>query len=296
MIIIEVNIVSSLLESINSIFSSLISSINNNIYTVLDDLIFVNSNIFENSSLNKLLGTTATTGITYVCNSLVAGFVLYYAISLLLSHLTFSQVQRPSNFIFKIILCIAAINTAFDLCYSSIFINSCITNLIRDVGRNLFNTQISFNTLIENLNTTIYADQTAFNLFTFNGLIKAFISIGFVNLAISYSLRYVMIRVFILICPFAILSLSIDKFNWIFKAWCKIFLSLLFLQILVSLILLITFSIEYDPNNVFSQLLYIGSIYALIKANSFLKEFMGGLTTDVNFGMSTIKNLIVGGG
>lgn len=296
MIIIEVNLVSSLLESINSIFSSLISSINNNIYTVLDDLIFVNSNLFENSSLNKLLGTTATAGITYVCNSLVAGFVLYYAISLLLSHLTFAQVQRPSNFIFKIIICIAAINTSFDLCYSAIFVNSCITNLIRNVGENLFNTPICFNTLIENLNSTIYADQTAFNLFTFNGLIKAFISIGFVNLAISYSLRYVMIRVFILICPFAILSLSIDKFNWIFKAWCKIFLSLLFLQLLVALILLITFSIQYDPNNVFSQLLYIGSIYALIKANSFLKEFMGGLTTDVNFGMSTIKNLIMGGG
>lgn len=105
-----------------------------------------------------------------------------------------------------------------------------------------------------------------------------------------------MIRVFILICPFAILSLSIDKFNWIFKAWCKTFLSLLFLQILVALILLITFSLQYNANDVFSQLTYIGSIYALIKANSFLKEFMGGLTTDVNFGMSTIKNLIMGGG
>ena len=30
--------------------------------------------------------------------------------------------------------------------------------------------------------------------------------------------------------------------------------------------------------------------------NAFLKELMGGLTTDVNFGMSTIKNLIIGGG
>ena len=105
-----------------------------------------------------------------------------------------------------------------------------------------------------------------------------------------------MIKVFILICPFAILSLSVDKFNWIFKAWCKIFLSLLFLQILVALILLITFSLEYKQNDIFSELIYIGSIYSLIKANSFLKEFMGGLSTDVNFGLTTIKNLIIGGG
>ena len=39
MIFIETNIVSSLLQSINTIFSSLISSINNNIYLILDDLI-----------------------------------------------------------------------------------------------------------------------------------------------------------------------------------------------------------------------------------------------------------------
>ncbi len=294
MIFIEVNIVSSLLESINSIFSSLISSINNNIYTVLDDLLFINTSFFDNSSLYGLLGSTANSGIIYVCNSLVYGFLLYYGLTYLLSHLTFSQVQRPSSFIFKILLCVIAINYCWILCYSAVFVISCITSLIKNVGQNLFNIQICFNTLLENLNSTIYSDAT-FNLFTFNGLIKAFISIGFVNLAISYSLRYVMIKVFILICPFAILSLSINNFNWIFKAWFKIFLSLLFLQILVALILLITFSLKYDSNDIFSQLTYIGSIYSLIKANSFLREFMGGLTTDVNFGLTTIKNLIIGG-
>lgn len=290
----EINIVASLLNSINSIFSSLISSINSNIYTVLDDLLFVSTNIFSDSDILGLIGSKAGTGIIYICNSLVYGFILYYGISLLLSHLTFSQVQRPSSFIFKLFLCVIAINSCSLICYATIFSNSLISSMIRNVGENLFNKEICFSTLIENLNSTIYTD-TSFNLFTFDGLIKAFISIGFVNLAISYSLRYVMIKVFILICPFAILSLSIDKFNWIFKAWCKIFLSLLFLQILVALILLITFSLEYNQNDIFSQLIYIGSIYSLIKANSFLKEFMGGLTTDVNFGLTTIKNLIIGG-
>lgn len=292
MIIIEINLVSSLLESINSIFSSLINSINSNLYTVLDDLLFIKTDIFTNSNINKLLGSANGSGIISVCNSLVAGFVLYYSLTLLLSHLTFSQVQRPSSFIFKILLCIFSVNCCYEFCYSAIFVTSCTTNLIRNVGENLFNIPICFSTLVESLNSTLYT-EAQFNLFTFDGLIKAFITIGFVNLAISYSLRYVMIRVFILLCPFAILSLSIDKFSWIFKSWSKTFLSLLFLQILVSLILLITFSLEYNPNNFFSQLLYIGSIYALIKANSFLREFMGGLTTDVNFGLSTIKNLII---
>lgn len=284
-----------MLESINTIFSSLISSINNNIYTILDDLLFINSNIFEDSNILDLLGIKTGSGIIAICNGLIYGFLLYYGFSLLLSYLTFSQMQKPSSFVFKIFLCAIAINSTSLICYSAIWVNSYLSNAIRNVGEYLFNTLICFNTLLENLNSTIYLD-TSFNLFTFNGLIKAFISIGFVNLAISYSLRYVMIKVFILICPFAILSLSVDKFNWIFKAWCKIFLSLLFLQILVALILLITFSLEYKQNDIFSELIYIGSIYSLIKANSFLKEFMGGLSTDVNFGLTTIKNLIIGGG
>lgn len=284
-----------MLESINTIFSSLISSINNNIYTILDDLLFVNTDIFEDSNILGLLGIESGTGIIAICNGLIYGFLLYYGFSLLLSYLTFSQMQKPSSFIFKIFLCAIAINSTKLICYSTVWVNYYLSNAIRNVGEYLFNTSICFNTLLDNLNSTIYVD-TSFNLFTFNGLIKAFISIGFVNLAISYSLRYVMIKVFILICPFAILSISVDKFNWIFKAWCKIFLSLLFLQILVSFILLITFSLEYKENDIFSQLIYIGSIYSLIKANSFLKEFMGGLTTDVNFGLTTIKNLIIGGG
>ena len=293
-IIIEINIVSSLLESINSIFSSLISSINNNIYLILDDLLFISTDIFEGTHFTYLLGSKENPGLIYICNSLIYGFMLYYAFSYLLSHLTFAQVQKPSSFIFKLLLCAIAINSCRTICFATIYTNSALSTAIKSVGENLFGTKISFSNLINNLNSSIYAEE-AFNLFTFKGLIRAFISIGFVNLAISYSLRYILVQVFILICPFAILSLSIEKFSWIFKAWCKTFLSLLFLQIMVSMILLITFSLDFNQNDVFSELIYIGSIFAIIRANSFLKEFMGGLTTDINFGLTTIKNLIIGG-
>lgn len=294
MIIIEINIVSTLLESINSIFSSLISSINNNIYNILDDLLFINNDIMEDSKLLNIIGLEADSGIISICNALIYGFMLYYGFSLLLSYLTFSQVQKPSSFIFRLFLCAISINSSKLICYCAIFVNSAISTSLRSIGEKFLGTSICFSTLIQNLNSSLYMSET-FNLFTFHGLIKAFISIGFVNLAISYSLRYIMVKVFILICPFAILSLSIDKFSWIFKAWIKTFLSLLFLQILVSLILLIAFSIDYDPENIFSELIYISSIFAIIKANSFLKEFMGGLSTDINFGLTTIKNLIIGG-
>ena len=57
MIIIEINIVSSLLEAINSIFSSLISSINANIYNILDDLLFIDTNIFEKTHFMNILSS-----------------------------------------------------------------------------------------------------------------------------------------------------------------------------------------------------------------------------------------------
>lgn len=292
----EINITSSLLQSINSIFSNLLSSIDTNIYSILDDLIFISDDLVSTNYFLKLLGDSSNFGIISICNSLLYGFLLYYGLSLLLSYLTFSQVQKPSSFIFKIFLCVIFVNSTKLICFCSFFMTSYISSSIRNIGEILFSKEICFSSLIEELNSTIYLNSSDFNLFTFNGLIKAFISIGFINLAISYSLRYVMILVFSLICPFAILCSSIDKFSWIFKSWLKIFLSLLFLQILVALILLVTFSLDYVQNDTFSQLIYIGSIYSLIKANSFIKDLMGGLSTDVNFGINTIKNLILGGG
>ena len=275
-------------SAINNIFCSLSSSIDTKIYSILDDLIFLNTDICANSTIRNILGSNESGGIILICNSLISGFLIYYGISLLFSYLTFSQIQRPSQFIFKLILCLIALNSSQLICYCIIFIISSISLAIRNVGEALFNTNICFATLLESLN--IVNNSTGFNLFTFDGLVKALISFGFINITLSYSLRYIMIKVLILICPFAILSLSIDKFSWIFKSWIKLFLSSLFLQVLVSLILLITFSLNLEES-VFSQLIYIGSIYALIKANTFIRDFMGGLSTDINLEISNMKSM-----
>lgn len=89
-----------------------------------------------------------------------------------------------------------------------------------------------------------------------------------------------LIKVFVLITPFAILSNSMNSFSWFFKSWFKNLFSLLFIQIIVSLILLILFSIDFSSSNLFSKFIYIGGLYALIKSNSFVREFIGGISTD----------------
>ena len=66
---------------------------------------------------------------------------------------------------------------------------------------------------------------------------------------------------------------------------------MLVLQLIVPIILIIAFSLDYNSQDIFSKLMYIGTIYALIKSNSYVREFMGGLSTDVNVGISGIRNL-----
>ena len=109
------------------------------------------------------------------------------------------------------------------------------------------------------------------------------------NLVFTYSLRYILIKVFILITPFAILSLINQSTSWFFKTWFRSIFSLLIIQSFVSLILLITFSINSTNTNILNKLLYIGSLYAITKANFYIKELIGGISTNVSSNLNLLK-------
>lgn len=290
------NIVQVITETINNLFYNLFSSVDNSLYSVLDDLLFIDLDIFNDKYMEKFLGTSSSSGLILICNSLIIGISLYYVCSLLLSHLTFSQVQQPSQFIFKLFFCAIAINFSCFLIQQIILITSNISLAIREIGENIFNKSICLSTFIQELNSTIYINiPSSFTMFSIDGLIKGFISLSFLNLAMSYSLRFIMLKVFILLTPFAFLCLITPNTSWIFKSWLKIIVSLLLLQIFVSIILLISFSINTSTSDISSKLIYIGAVYALIKANSFIRDFMGGLSTDINLGISNISSFIKGG-
>lgn len=211
---------------------------------------------------------------------------------LLLSHFFITQAERPVSFIFKIIIFGICMNSSIFICEQLIFFTSCISSSIRELGASLFGNSIGFSSLVNKLNILIQIEENSFTIFSIDGLLKSVISISFVNLAFSYAVRYVMIKVFVLISPFAFLSLSISSTSGFFKAWIKCFISLLLVQILVSIVLLIVFSINFSNNNLFSKFLLCGSIFALLKANSYVKEFLGGISTDVSNGFNRMKALL----
>ena len=288
------NLTTSIIETINSIFETLFSSIDTTIYSVLDELTFIDKNILNNSIFQKIFGSTGNNGLLVIANSLLVGFSLYYAIRLIYSYYMNLQIESPYQFIFKLLIFGIVMNCSYFICNQFIQINSFISDAIRTVGSNIFGHDISFSELINKLNY-LSIKENEFNIFSFDGLIKSFISISLFNLIFSYSLRYIMVKVFILITPFAILSLINESTSWFFKTWLRTVLSLLFQQSLVSIILLIIFSFNFSSNNIISQLMCIGGIYALVRANSYIRSLIGGISTDVsnNFNISSkfLKNI-----
>ena len=238
------NLAETIKQSLNELFSSLFSSIDNNIYLLLDNLTFVSSNITKEPSIEKLLGTSISEGILVICNSLVLGFIIYYAANFLFSHLTYSRVQNPSQFIFKLIIFVALMNSSLWICTQIIDIIALITDLIKSLGESSFGFKISFSVLINYINSTVYVQDSGFSLFSFDGIIKSFTSFGLINLLFTYSLRYIMLQIFILISPFAFLCLINESTSWFFNSWLRSFISMLLVQILIAIILTLGFSLN----------------------------------------------------
>lgn len=283
------NITQLIIDTINSIFETLFSSIDNNLYSVLDDVTFINSDILQDKNFENLFGTSSSNGILLIANSFLLAFILYYATRYLIAHFTYTQTEAPFSFLIKLILFGIAMNFSFFLIELVVDINSNISLAIRNLGESLFHKDICFSELITTINTNIAIDANSLNIFSLDGLIKGTLSMSLLNLVFSYSLRYILIKVFILLSPFAFLSLTLDKTNWFFKAWFRNLFSLLLIQIIVAIVLLILFSMDYSSSNLFTKFIYVGGIYALIRTNSLVRDFIGGVSTEIS---QSVKNFV----
>ena len=281
------NITQIIIDTINTIFGNLFGSIDNSLYTFLDDLTFINSDILQDNHFEKLFGTSVSNGILIIANSLLFGFLLYYGLRYLLSHFTYHPVESPGNFVLKLIIYGIAMNFSFFILEMILDLNSNITLAIRSLGENLTGKDICFSELIQSMNPNVAVDTNALDIFTIDGLLKGTLSFSLLSLVLSYAFRYIMVQVFILLAPFAILSLSLNTTSWFFKSWAKNLFSLLLIQIIVALVLLILFSIPYNSGDLFTKIIYLGGIYTLIKANSFVREFVGGISTTIT---QNVKN------
>lgn len=284
--------ISSVISStINEMFYKIFSSIDNSLYNILDDFTFINSDIISDKYFSNIFGSSSKSGILLIANALVFGYLLYYAFKLIFSYLGITEVERPTQFILKLIFYTIFMNFALFICEEIIYLVSLISSSIRQVGENLYKTQICFSELINKLNSVVSVNESL-EFFSLDGIIKSILSLGLLNLVITYSIRYVLVKIFVILSPFAILSLCNKSTSVLFKSWFKSFISLMLVQVFVAIILLLIFSLDFSSGNTFSKFILIGAILILIKANTYVKEMLGGISTDIGSGLGSLKTII----
>ena len=286
----QADITENIINTINKIFENLFSSVDNSLYEVLDNLVFVDKNILNDKYFGKLFGTSTANGILLISNSLLIGIIIYYAARYMFSNFTYEKTENPFQFIFKCIIFGICMNYSFFIIEQILDLNNNVCSLIKEIGEDLWNKKICFSNLITEINENLSINKNNIDIFTLDGLIKGTLTVSLLNLVFSYSLRYIMIKIFILLSPFAFLSLILNNTSHFFKSWYKNLFSLLFIQLIVSIILLLLFSMDYTKENLINKFIYIGGIYALIRSNSIVKELFGGISTTVQSGINNLKS------
>ena len=118
-------------------------------------------------------------------------------------------------------------NSSFFIIEQVLNLNFGVCELIRSIGQDLFGKEICFNELLNEINKNLAMNTENIDIFTIDGLIKGTVTVSFMNLVLSYSLRYVIIKVLILLAPFAFLSLILENTAHFFKSWYRSLFSLL---------------------------------------------------------------------
>ena len=284
------NLAKTIASTINELIQNLFSSIDNNIYSYIDDIIFLTPTNIATNNFEDLF-TKSSSNILIVANALILAYLLYYCVKLFLAYYSSTQVQRPFQFIFKLILCAIIMNSSYFICEQLLNITDLITQALQTIGKDFTSKSISFKTLVTELNSVISISGDSLDIFSLSGIIKSFCSIGLISLMFSYSIRFIMVKVFIILAPFAILSCSINTFSWFFKSWFRALFSLLFMQLFIVIILIVTLSLNFSANLI-SKFLYVGSIYALTKSNTYIRSLVGGISTEINTNLSTLKTFL----
>lgn len=72
------NVTQTIVSTINYISEQIFGSVDNNLYSTLDNITFINSDILKNNYFENILGTSTTTGILLISNSLLLRYYFIF--------------------------------------------------------------------------------------------------------------------------------------------------------------------------------------------------------------------------
>lgn len=268
-------------EVVYDIIYGFYHSINDSISQVLDRIVFINSSILKDGMIEKLFGSTNKFGTIQIANLFIYGILIYFAFTYLLSKITNEDKENISHFFYKLLFAAIVVGFSFEICKFIIDLNNSITEEILNFGRETLQMEINFENLFNKIKVII-GKNTDKEAESINSILEAFTSFGLINLILVYSLRYVYVKILSVLLPFAIILKSNSKTEYISKAWLKSFIGLLLIQQLVAIVVLVALSIKFGRISIFSKIVSVGCVYALMQINELQRELIGGTSLYIN--------------
>ncbi|MBE5821966.1 MAG: hypothetical protein E7311_05220 [Clostridiales bacterium] len=288
----ETEIINLIFSVINNLFSTLFSSIDNTLYPLLDETVFINSeNIFTDKF--NLLFSSDKFNLLILANILVTGIVLYRIGKIIVSIYTGIETQFPYLYAIKTAIYVIILNFSPYICQQIINLNSLFTEYLSELGKYLFDRDMNFISLYNTINN-IVSESNTFELFSIDGIIHSITTFGFISLLITYIIRFILIKILILVSPFAFLCLIEDNLKPYFFNWLKYYIILLLAQNIVVFVLYIP-NILDNSNDIYYKILIVGVIYTLYQINAYIKEMLGGfsISNNLNIGLSNMKSMFM---
>lgn len=270
------------LNTIQSMTNQIFTSIDKSLIDVLDRFVYVDESLLRENTIFIFTSKIEMT-MRVIAESLLLGYVIYYLIRYLISRITAvnkEDLENPAIFFVKMVLVSIAIFYSTDICKMIVEINS---NITKDFGNNLTTSGIlpTFNRFLHTVNYTLLGGEENINIFSLDGIFKGFVSFGTLNMTVSFALRYILIKVLIIVSPIMFVSRIFTKTEKIFNTWIKAFVSLLLIQHFIALLLVLAGYLKIHYLSTFNKIAYIGIIYALSKSFYLFEKIFGAIAPDV---------------
>lgn len=279
---------STLFDGFQNFFSTLYFSINNDLKLILDSIVFVDEKVIRVSAMKKIIGDMNTVGTIRIAYTFSYGFLIYFIYKFLISKITKEETEDIASFLYKLLVAVLLIGFSYRICEEILKLNALITKEIFDFGKKITGKDVSFKNVFTKI-AKIISFSVNKDVSSLNKILQTFISYGMINLFFVYSLRYIYIKLLCIITPFAILFKTNMKTEYIFKAWIKSLIGLLFLQQMVAFIIIITLSLTSGVINIFSKVISVGCIYALLQVNELQRELFGSSSLYITTNLRDIK-------
>lgn len=269
-----------IIDTSKYVLNNTLGDISKKLLPTLDVLGFVDGAIFSNENFCALFDN-----IILFANSILVAYVLYYCVRLILSHYSGAEIESPARFFIRVIVAATAMNFSKEICQLIITCSSSISSFFLTLTSEEPLTFRALAELLENRNASWDP---------LNGIVGLIVNTLYFNLALLFGTRHLLVRLIVLVSPFAFLCFSNTSLEGFYKSWFRMFISLLLVQMLNSLLLLLIFGVVNGEDLLTDEILILSILTAFTKTNDIIKEFLNGagISSNFNSGVQGLKSMV----